>query len=130
MQVSREYVYALDRDADLLSVFFASGPDSDNQLRRRGAPFLSLRLERQLPSHDAQGEIPGFEFPGPGWIAEGMHSCGCDLYRARYSFAFRGAELAEFRTSFTVVGPEKDYDAVTVFTPCQLDSEAPTPPRQ
>ncbi len=51
-----------------------------------------------------------------GWCAMGEHLCAPDTYVAAYWFHFSGIHLSEWRVTYKVKGPNKDYVSYTTFT--------------
>lgn len=105
----RRYRYLYDENDDRIDAYFDDTSDASF--------FHSLRF---LAPGDESGEggdwAPWIGERRKGWCAMGDHLCKPDTYTAAYWFAFAGVHLDEFRISYRVKGPNKDYVATATFT--------------
>ncbi|KAF9505958.1 hypothetical protein BS47DRAFT_1489564 [Hydnum rufescens UP504] len=109
LDAQRRYRYVYDEDDDRIDAYFDDTSD-------RGF-FHSLRfLAPGEESHEGGDWAPWFREARKGWCAIGNHLCQPDTYDAAYWFAFTGVHLEEFRISYRVKGPNKDYVASATFT--------------
>lgn len=91
----RAYTYRVD--GQRLDIFFADGPDS-------GRPFLSLVFTRHAKGY---------------YMAEDIHYCGDDTYRARFKI---WPDDARIMMAYRITGPRKDEVYVSF---CRKLSVAP-----
>jgi cation diffusion facilitator CzcD-associated flavoprotein CzcO len=109
LDAQRRYRYVYDEDDDRIDAYFDDASD-------RGF-FHSLRfLAPGEESHEGGDWAPWVREARKGWCAIGNHLCQPDTYDAAYWFAFTGVHLEEFRISYRVKGPNKDYVASAIFT--------------
>jgi cation diffusion facilitator CzcD-associated flavoprotein CzcO len=110
LEARRSYKYCYNEDEDRIDVYFNDSRDSGF--------FHSLRFvhpnDPEASSLSTQTLFPG-EVVGKGWRAIGDHLCVNDFYDAVYIFPFAGIQLREFRITFKVKGPQKDYIATAKY---------------
>ena len=100
LPVFREYEYICN--GDMLEIYFVEGG-------QRAHLFLSLKFQEQTSD--------GY------WIATSDHLCIKDLYKANFKIKLEGVKATELIISYRVKGPSKDYEAVTVMSPCDRRNE-------
>ncbi|KAL2161711.1 hypothetical protein VTH06DRAFT_8273 [Thermothelomyces fergusii] len=96
-RATRRYVWRYDEKRDRLSVWFVR---TDDQKR---ADYLFHEIDFVVPD-EGRGEADG-----KGWEAKAGHLCVDDFYDVKYQFNFRAVNLSDWRLSYAVTGPKKDY---------------------
>ncbi|KAF8335361.1 uncharacterized protein EI90DRAFT_3048058 [Cantharellus anzutake] len=105
----RRYRYHYSEESDRIDAYFDDSSDKKF--------FHSLRF---LPpgEESAEGGVwaPWVAETRKGWCAVGEHLCAPDTYVAAYWFHFSGIHLSEWKVTYKVKGPNKDYVASARFT--------------
>ena len=109
LDAQRKYRYVYDEDDDRIDAYFDDASD-------RGFFHSLWFLAPGGESHEGGDWAPWVGEQRKGWCALGDHLCQPDTYKAAYWFAFAGVHLEEFRISYRVKGPNKDYVASATFT--------------
>ncbi|KAK3300687.1 uncharacterized protein B0H64DRAFT_381551 [Chaetomium fimeti] len=104
-RATRRYVWRYDEGKDRLSVWFAK---TDDQKR---ADYLFHEVEFVPPRENGEGG--GND---KGWEAKAGHLCIDDFYNVKYNFNFSAVNLSDWRLSYTVKGPKKDYTIDGVYS--------------
>ncbi|KAK3329897.1 hypothetical protein B0H66DRAFT_635009 [Apodospora peruviana] len=99
-RATRRYVWRYNEPKDRLSVWFAK---TDDQTK---ADYLFHNVEFKVPDQKQED----------GWQATAGHLCIDDFYDVNYLFHFEGVSLLEWRLSYTVKGPKKDYTIDGVYS--------------
>jgi hypothetical protein len=97
-RATRRYVWRYNEKSDKLSVWFVKTDDP------KKADYLFHNVDFVVPMQDGEAEIGGM-----GWEATAGHLCIDDFYDVRYRFHFEAVNLRDWRLSYTVKGPKKDY---------------------
>lgn len=100
-RATRRYVWRYDEKKDRLSVWFAKTDDP------KRADYLFHEVNFLAPKED--------EADGKGWEATAGHLCVDDFYDVKYQFHFEAVHLRDWRLSYTVKGPKKDYSIDGVY---------------
>ena len=100
-RASRRYIWRYDEKKDKISVWFAQTDD------QRRADYLFHEVEFQVPTDGKDSE---------SWEATAGHLCIDDFYNVQYQFHFAAVNLTDWRLSYTVNGPQKDYTIDGVYT--------------
>ncbi|KAK3694421.1 hypothetical protein B0T22DRAFT_496832 [Podospora appendiculata] len=95
-RATRRYVWRYDEEKDKLSVWFVKTDD------QKKADYLFHEIEFILPGQDSEDD-------GKGWQATSGHLCIDDFYDVGYRFRFQAVNLRDWRLTYTVKGPKKDY---------------------
>ncbi|KAK1757861.1 hypothetical protein QBC47DRAFT_295955 [Echria macrotheca] len=93
-RATRRYVWRYNEQKDQLSVWFVK---TDDQKR---ADYLFHAVEFIVPE-DPDNETC--------WRAKAGHLCIDDFYNVKYEFRFQAINLTDWRLTYTVKGPKKDY---------------------
>ncbi|KAF8321340.1 FAD/NAD(P)-binding domain-containing protein, partial [Clavulina sp. PMI_390] len=109
----RRYRYRYEDEEDRIDAFFddTSGEGHFHRIRIR-APNDTPPVDR---GYDGTWE-PWVNESRPGWRGTGRHWCAPDNYTVAYWFSFKGIHLEEFRISYKVKGPKKDYISTATYT--------------
>lgn len=105
---TRRYVWRYDETTDKLSVWFVrtgdkfSRKDPKRDEEQMRADYLFHEVEFLVPTQDSIDNKNG-------WEAKAGHLCVEDFYDVKYQFVFNAVNLKEWRLSYTVNGPQKDY---------------------
>ncbi len=90
LKFSKGYQYILI-DQNILIYFL-------DHFERKGNLFMSLSFK---PEDDCV------------WIAESEHICSNDQYKGKFKIKFHKHQILYFIISFSVKGPNKDYESIT-----------------
>ncbi|KAF3910403.1 hypothetical protein ABW20_dc0103584 [Dactylellina cionopaga] len=93
---TRRYVWRYTEKNDKLSVWFNKTATGDE----RKADYLFHEIDIIKPTGEGGQD---------GWKAKGSHLCVEDMYNVQYNFKFQAVNLKEWRITYTVDGPKKDY---------------------
>ncbi|KAK4156643.1 hypothetical protein C8A00DRAFT_30496 [Chaetomidium leptoderma] len=105
-RATRRYVWRYSEKTDKLSVWFVKTDDE------KRADYLFHGLEFVVPKEEdgQRGEN------GKGWEATAGHLCVDDFYDVGYQFNFKAVNLWDWRLTYTVRGPKKDYKIDGVYS--------------
>lgn len=98
-RATRRYVYRYDEQADKLSVWFVKTDD------QKKADYLFHEVNFAKPEDETKG-----------WTATSGHLCIDDFYDVKYDFGFQAVNLRDWRISYSVKGPKKDYTIDSTYT--------------
>src|SRR5258708_3648946 len=105
----RRYRYNYSEEDDRIDAYFDDSVDKGF--------FHSLRfLATGEEAREGGMWAPWVGEAREGWCAMGEHLCAPDTYVAAYWFHFSGIHLSEWRVTYKVKGPNKDYVSYTTFT--------------
>ncbi len=108
LEARRAYRYRYEPARDVVEVLF------DDLTHFHSMKVLS---PEEAPGEGFDGSWEPWEGrESAGWRAVGTHWCSPDDYTAAYWFAFKGIHIEEFRISYKVKGPMKDYVASACYT--------------
>lgn len=103
MRASRSYIWRYDEGKDVLSVWFTKTND------KLKADYLFHDIEFIVPDGDEQQQTEG-------WKAKASHLCEKDLYIPHYQFNFKAVNLKDWKLTYEVNGPSKDYTLSATYT--------------
>lgn len=113
-QATRRYVWRYDERTDRLSVWFVrtgdkfSRKDPRRDEEQMRADYLFHEVEFIVPEgYGTRSDDDGSKHKG--WEAKAGHLCVEDFYDVKYDFNFKAVNLRDWRLSYTVKGPQKDY---------------------
>lgn len=108
---TRRYIWRYHEKTDTLSVWFVrtgdkfSRKDPRRDEEQMKADYLFHEVEFVVPEDYWQRSAESSK----GWEAKAGHLCVEDFYNVKYEFRFQAVNLKEWRLSYTVNGPQKDY---------------------
>ncbi len=94
LKTNKEFIYLLDSQKNIICVYSTFN-------RQPSALLYTLTF----PNNNQNQEI----------VVQAIHQCNLDTYEVEYSF-ISSKQFSEFRIEQKVIGPKKNYCAVTAFT--------------